>query len=356
MTMTSFGVLCLLLAHPPVDDPPVPVVAVEPGKEWEFQGTIRTKTTGEHQAEGEFSFRLRYLTLESDPSGGRKLLQLREIEPGIWKQGGRESKPPGHQGSLVLNVDERLRMKAITGARHWTHAATPYLELVPFPPAGARAEPGAKWEEREELKPGFERFAVTSAWTAEAVDGGVRITRAPAGLPAPCACKEKETQLRSYRETFDVDPATGACRAYALAWKSHNQDDDTEVVLELKLVQSREVPAEQVTELRDDLADIEAFKKKVALEGADLEAAAKEADEVAQRLTGSPLAAMAPELQQAVGNAKSSREYRLKEKRTRDRLLGRPAPDFTAQDLDGNEIALAKLHGKAVLLNFWASW
>jgi hypothetical protein len=247
-------------------------------------------------------------------------------------------------------------MKPIMGARYWSHAITPHLEFVPFPPAGARVEPGAKWEEREDLKPGFEKFTVTSAWTAESVDGGVRIARVPAALPAPCGCKEKETELQSYRETWEVDPSTGASRGYSAAWKTHSKEMDEEVTLEVKLAQTREVAAEELTARREELAEIEAFRKKVAVEGADLEAAAREADELTQRLTGSPLAAMAPELKQAVASAKSSREYRLKDKRTRDRLLGRPAPDFTAQDLDGNEIALAKLHGKAVLLNFWASW
>ncbi|MBX3730888.1 MAG: TlpA family protein disulfide reductase [Candidatus Sumerlaeia bacterium] len=37
-------------------------------------------------------------------------------------------------------------------------------------------------------------------------------------------------------------------------------------------------------------------------------------------------------------------------------LEGQPAPDFTVPLLDGGEIALADLRGKAVLLDFWASW
>lgn len=32
------------------------------------------------------------------------------------------------------------------------------------------------------------------------------------------------------------------------------------------------------------------------------------------------------------------------------------APDFTVIDRDGNEIKLSDLHGKPVILNFWASW
>jgi thiol-disulfide isomerase/thioredoxin len=33
-----------------------------------------------------------------------------------------------------------------------------------------------------------------------------------------------------------------------------------------------------------------------------------------------------------------------------------PAPDFTLQTLDGKQMTLSALKGKAVLLNFWATW
>ena len=35
---------------------------------------------------------------------------------------------------------------------------------------------------------------------------------------------------------------------------------------------------------------------------------------------------------------------------------GRPAPDFTLPYLNGSEVALDKIRGKVVLLNFWATW
>ena len=37
-------------------------------------------------------------------------------------------------------------------------------------------------------------------------------------------------------------------------------------------------------------------------------------------------------------------------------LIGRPAPPFTLQLMDGREVSLADLRGKVVFLNFWASW
>ena len=35
---------------------------------------------------------------------------------------------------------------------------------------------------------------------------------------------------------------------------------------------------------------------------------------------------------------------------------GRPAPDFTLADLDGQPVSLSQFRGKVVLLDFWASW
>lgn len=36
--------------------------------------------------------------------------------------------------------------------------------------------------------------------------------------------------------------------------------------------------------------------------------------------------------------------------------VGSKAPDFSAKDLNGNEIRLSSFKGKVVLLDFWASW
>src|SRR5260370_42506968 len=35
---------------------------------------------------------------------------------------------------------------------------------------------------------------------------------------------------------------------------------------------------------------------------------------------------------------------------------GPMAPDFALESLDGNTVRLSDFHGKAVLLNFWATW
>jgi cytochrome c biogenesis protein CcmG/thiol:disulfide interchange protein DsbE len=37
-------------------------------------------------------------------------------------------------------------------------------------------------------------------------------------------------------------------------------------------------------------------------------------------------------------------------------LLGKPAPAFTLEDLSGRKVSLASYKGKALLINFWATW
>ena len=36
--------------------------------------------------------------------------------------------------------------------------------------------------------------------------------------------------------------------------------------------------------------------------------------------------------------------------------VGRPAPDFTLTDLEGNSVTLSDFRGKVVFINFWATW
>src|SRR2546425_9621092 len=37
-------------------------------------------------------------------------------------------------------------------------------------------------------------------------------------------------------------------------------------------------------------------------------------------------------------------------------LVGAPAPEIALKDLQGQEVRLSDLHGKIVLVNFWATW
>jgi thiol-disulfide isomerase/thioredoxin len=37
-------------------------------------------------------------------------------------------------------------------------------------------------------------------------------------------------------------------------------------------------------------------------------------------------------------------------------LMSKPAPDFTLEDVNGKKVSLSSYKGKAVLINFWATW
>ena len=54
------------------------------------------------------------------------------------------------------------------------------------------------------------------------------------------------------------------------------------------------------------------------------------------------------------GNAELSTEYYLKAD-SRLEMIGKPAPDFSATDIDGNPISLKDYRGKIVLLDFWST-
>ncbi|MDE3187469.1 MAG: TlpA family protein disulfide reductase, partial [Acidobacteriota bacterium] len=36
--------------------------------------------------------------------------------------------------------------------------------------------------------------------------------------------------------------------------------------------------------------------------------------------------------------------------------MNKPAPAFTLEDLSGKKVSLSSYKGKAVLINFWATW
>ena len=41
--------------------------------------------------------------------------------------------------------------------------------------------------------------------------------------------------------------------------------------------------------------------------------------------------------------------------RNPSQLIGQPAPDFTLNDLEGDDVSLSDFRGRVVLLNFWSS-
>lgn len=65
------------------------------------------------------------------------------------------------------------------------------------------------------------------------------------------------------------------------------------------------------------------------------------------------LAVAAPGFLHADGAAASDPFLTLKLSRAGS---GQPAPAFTLKTLDGRDVRLEELHGKVVLVNFWAAW
>ncbi len=55
------------------------------------------------------------------------------------------------------------------------------------------------------------------------------------------------------------------------------------------------------------------------------------------------------------GNVELAKTYFLKAD-SKLEMIGKPAPDFSATDIDGKPISLKDYRGKAVLLYFWATW
>ena len=61
------------------------------------------------------------------------------------------------------------------------------------------------------------------------------------------------------------------------------------------------------------------------------------------------------QIHRKLGNLDLAGEYRNKAK-PGSTLVGKPVPDFSATDLEGNPISLKAYRGKVVLLDFWAVW
>jgi hypothetical protein len=332
---------------------------VEPGREWVYEGRLTTVKTGKPETRGEFTFRIRYVTLDRDVAGETHLVVLQSIEPGSYRFDGEEQKPERYASAQFLTLGPDLRVQPEAGERSWSHPATLYLEFVPFLPTDAPSKPGERVVTAEPTRISVsESFPGGAIWTAENDEGGVRIVRVPKTLPAACACAEKETLLETCRESYLLVPGSGDVRTFERAWKEKGSDIEWtgERTVSVRLVESRTLVAVELAARRSECEQVKNLGKRIRSEGSDLGALGKEVDGLAAKLEGSPLVAGVADLRRAIEEQNGSRAGRERERATRERLVGKPAPDFTAKDLDGNEVTLSKLRGKVVLLNFWASW
>jgi thiol-disulfide isomerase/thioredoxin len=67
-------------------------------------------------------------------------------------------------------------------------------------------------------------------------------------------------------------------------------------------------------------------------------------------------AVLAPELFVFDPSRTQARDRRERQQKAPLTRAGTAAPDFTLRDLEGKEVKLSELRGKAVLLDFWATW
>ena len=73
----------------------------------------------------------------------------------------------------------------------------------------------------------------------------------------------------------------------------------------------------------------------------------------------SPLEELEPLFNQLDPSLQNCKYYKILSKRInilKNVQIGKPAPDFTQNDADGNPFTLSSLKGKYVLIDFWASW
>ncbi|WP_207707313.1 TlpA family protein disulfide reductase [Crassaminicella thermophila] len=61
-----------------------------------------------------------------------------------------------------------------------------------------------------------------------------------------------------------------------------------------------------------------------------------------------------PEIVQEKNSQNNMEEY--DQEKTIDIEVGKPAPDFTLENLQGESVSLSDFRGKNVLVNFWATW
>ena len=81
----------------------------------------------------------------------------------------------------------------------------------------------------------------------------------------------------------------------------------------------------------------------------------KDIDQLIDRFKIVNAKTLVAEIHKELGNTELALEYLSKVWPTLA-LLGKPVPDFSANDLNGKPISLQDYHGKVVLIDFWAVW
>lgn len=154
------------------------------------------------------------------------------------------------------------------------------------------------------------------------------------------AAGKRESPNNSY--TF-IDQFPGSPK---IIGSEHLADRDTIIVTISRLNQTRTLWVDAKTNFirKDETTNISATTGTVQNSMTTIYSVADVAADVDERLFSFD--------PQRLG-AKSRTELR---KEVPAKSIGTPAPDFTLSNLDQEEVALRRLQGKVVLLNFWATW
>jgi thiol-disulfide isomerase/thioredoxin len=166
--------------------------------------------------------------------------------------------------------------------------------------------------------------------------------------------------LHQLTESFGIDGKSGDVLSIECRWNSsienNNQESATEGRIALKLESASTLDAVALAKVEADRKTLGAGQEKLYSQKLEPEAARKLAAELETSLASGKFAAEAAELRGRVDRMIRAQAEDEAREREANKLIGRPAPEFTGKDLDGNEVVLSKLRGKVVLLSLWASW
>lgn len=154
----------------------------------------------------------------------------------------------------------------------------------------------------------------------------------------------QETRLEFAATVTGTDPENGTTRSLPVRISAASH-----------LVSKKALDKGELTKLRADVAAAgEALRTLRDLEARqELEDTTKVCNVINQYLEKYPEGQFAPPLRFYRDMILSQQELRRIAESVRE---GNPAPNFKAKAIDGSEIELAKMKGKVVLLDFWASW
>jgi peroxiredoxin len=367
----SGPVLLLLAAAPVLGDERVgELLRIAPGREWTYEGNCRyADLEGGVPFEARHAFRLRYFAFDRTAEGATRFVVQRRIESGQWRSGKEEGKTDSREDLFFMEIDGgSWQTDVVKGSA--SHVGTSFLTLSPFPPAAIPSKAGSKWRREadrsllseadgepvklEEDLGGWMPEVTEVSWTVESIEGGllIRGRHVPTGTEAD----QPSAQGLRYSASYRIDRATGAVTAVET---STSRVDGTAFQASLRLLETREVSAEELEARR---SEAEAWRK---LTGGTLWSERvneawetrlrdlrRQVAETARRIPTPRFPEAATLVLETIENGEQAARFLSRSSATREQLLGHPAPDFIANDLDGKAVTLSGLRGQVVILSF----